>query len=45
MADLVSLVGVGPGDPDLVTVKAASRFTRANLVLFALVPHRVWCAP
>ena len=31
---LVSLVGAGPGDPELVTLKAAGRLAEADLVLF-----------
>lgn len=30
---LVSLVGAGPGDPELVTLKAAGRLAAADLVL------------
>ena len=39
----VYIVGVGPGDPDLLTVKAQKLLTRADVILFAdsLVPEEI----
>ena len=34
MAGFVSLIGAGPGDPELLTVKAARRLEAADLVLY-----------
>jgi uroporphyrin-III C-methyltransferase/precorrin-2 dehydrogenase/sirohydrochlorin ferrochelatase len=42
MMGFVSLVGAGPGDPELLTLKAVSRLRAANLVLYdALVDPEV----
>jgi uroporphyrin-III C-methyltransferase len=31
---LISIVGAGPGDPELLTVKAMNRLQRAQVVLY-----------
>ena len=42
MTGLVSLVGAGPGDPELLTVKAVKRLEEADVVLYdALVSDEV----
>ncbi len=41
---VVSFIGAGPGDPDLITVKAIKRIQDAGLILYAgsLVPENVF---
>ena len=42
MNGFVSLVGAGPGDPELLTVKAARRLADADVILHdALVPEEM----
>ncbi len=39
---LISIVGAGPGDPELLTVKAMNRLTKADVVLYdALISEEV----
>ena len=39
MSGFVSFVGSGPGDPELLTVKAVNRISKADAVLFLSLIH------
>lgn len=44
MSGLISIVGAGPGDPDLLTVKALKRIQEADYLLYdALVSEEILC--
>ena len=45
MNNPVIFAGAGPGDPDLITVKAAKALENADLIIYAgsLVPEAVLC--
>ena len=43
-AGAVSLVGAGPGDPELLTIKAVRALRRATVVLLTISSPRACCA-
>ncbi len=45
MTGFVSFVGSGPGDPDLLTLKAVNRLQNADAVLFDEWPNGIVPAP
>ena len=43
MVRKISFIGVGPGDPDLLTIKALKKIKSAEVILWAdsLIPKRI----
>ena len=38
MSHLISITGAGPGDPELLTIKAQKRLSNAEVVLYDALP-------